>query len=91
MAIESVGFYRWLWEMLEPIVEELVLADATQARALAGRRLKTDREDALNIAQLLAVGRLPTSYAPPIEVQSCATSRATATAFRGSTPASCIA
>ena len=53
VAIESVGFYRWLWEMLEPIVEELVLADATQARALAGRRLKTDREDALNIAAAL--------------------------------------
>jgi transposase len=69
LAIESVGFYRWLWEMLEPIVEKLVLADATQARALAGRRLKTDREDALNIAQLLAAGRLPTSYAPPMEVQ----------------------
>lgn len=69
VAIESVGFYRWLWEALEPIVERLVLADATQARALAGRRIKTDREDALNIAQLLASGRLPTSYAPPLEVQ----------------------
>ena len=69
VAIESVGFYRWLWEMLEPIVEQLVLADATQARALAGRRLKTDREDALNIAQLLAAGRLPICYAPPMEVQ----------------------
>jgi len=69
VAIESVGFYRWLWEMLEPIAQQLVLADATQARALAGRRLKTDREDALNIAQLLAAGRLPTSYAPPMEVQ----------------------
>lgn len=69
VAIESVGFYRWLWEMLEPIVEKLVLADATQARALAGRRIKTDREDARNIAQLLSVGRLPTSYAPPLEVQ----------------------
>jgi transposase len=69
VAIEAVGFYRWLWELLEPIVETLVLADATQARALAGRRLKTDREDALNIAQLLADGRLPTAYAPPLEVQ----------------------
>jgi transposase len=69
VAIESVGFYRWLWEMLEPIVENLLLADAAQARALAGRRLKTDREDALNIAQLLAAGRLPTCYAPPMEVQ----------------------
>ena len=70
VAIESVGFYRWLWEMLEPIVEKLVLADATQARALAGRRLKTDREDALqHRASCLAAGRLPTSYAPPMEVQ----------------------
>ena len=69
VAIETVGFYRWLWMMLEPIVDRLVLADATQARALAGRRLKTDREDAMNIAELLAVGRLPTSYAPPVELQ----------------------
>ncbi len=37
VAIEAVGFYRWLWELLEPIVQKLVLADATQARAwLAG-------------------------------------------------------
>ncbi len=69
VAIESVGFYRWLWETLEPIVQKLVLADATQARALAGRRLKTDREDSLHIAELLSAGRLPTSYAPPLEVQ----------------------
>jgi len=69
VAIETVGFYRWLWEMLEPVVDNLVLADATQARALAGRRLKTDREDAFNVAELLAAGRLPTCYAPTAEVQ----------------------
>lgn len=69
VAIETVGFYRWLWRLLEPIVQALVLADATAARALAGRRLKTDREDAFNIAELLANGRLPKAYAPPEEVQ----------------------
>src|SRR6476646_10465296 len=69
VAIEAVGFYRWLWEMLEPLVEKLVLADAAQARALAGRRMKTDREDAQNIAELLACNRLPLAYAPPFEVQ----------------------
>ena len=69
VAIEAVGFYRWLWDLLEPIVEKLVLTDATAARALAGRRLKTDREDAQHIAELLAVGRLPVAYAPPVEVQ----------------------
>lgn len=65
VAIESVGFYRWLWDLLEPVVDELVLADATQCRALAGRRIKTDREDALNVAELLAAGRLPKAWAPP--------------------------
>jgi transposase len=69
VAIEAVGFYRWLWETLEPIVDKLVLADATQCRKLAGRRLKTDREDAFNVAELLAAGRLPISYAPPLNVQ----------------------
>ncbi len=69
VAIESVGFYRWLWELLEPLVDELVLADAAQARALAGRRLKTDREDAANVAELLAARRLPRAWAPTREVQ----------------------
>jgi len=68
VAIESVGFYRWLWDLLEPVVDKLVLADATQCRALAGRRIKTDREDALNVAELLAAGRLPTAWAPPSDI-----------------------
>jgi transposase len=67
VAIEAVGFYRWLWDLLEPLVDQLVLADATQCRALAGRRLKTDREDAQNVAALLAMGRLPIAYAPSRE------------------------
>jgi transposase len=68
VAIESVGFYRWLWDLLEPVVDRLVLADATQCRALAGRRIKTDREDALNVAELLAAGRLPIAWAPPSHI-----------------------
>lgn len=72
VAIESVGFYRWLWDLLEPLLQargdQLLLADATQCRALAGRRVKTDREDALNIAELLAAGRLPRAWAPPTDI-----------------------
>jgi transposase len=69
VAIESMGSYRWLWELLEPVVNELHLADAAQARALAGRRIKTDREDALNLAELLIAGRLPEAYVPPEHVR----------------------
>ena len=33
VAIETVGFYRWLWEMLEPLVDKLRQLDAaTKAR-----------------------------------------------------------
>ena len=68
VAIEAVGFYRWLWDLLYPIADRLALADATQCRAMAGRKLKTDKEDSLNVAQLLTAGRLPVAYAPPAEV-----------------------
>lgn len=67
VAIEAVGSYRWLWDFLEGMVDQLALADATQCRALAGRRLKTDREDAENVASLLSMGRLPVAYAPSAE------------------------
>jgi len=69
VAIETAGFYRWLWTELEPLAGQLVLCDARGARALAGRRIKTDREDALNVALLLADGRLPLAWAPPENVQ----------------------
>jgi len=69
VAIETVGFYRWLWTELEPLAGQLVLCDARGARALAGRRIKTDREDALNVALLLADGRLPLAWALPENVQ----------------------
>lgn len=68
VAIESVGFYRWLWDLLEPVVDKLLLADATACRKLAGRRIKTDREDANNVCDLLVCGRLPVAYAPPAHV-----------------------
>ena len=70
VAIESVGFYRWLWDLLEGVVDKLLLADAdaTACRRLAGRRIKTDREDSNNVCDLLLSGRLPIAYAPPAHV-----------------------
>src|SRR3989304_2236865 len=44
-AIESVGMYEWLWELLEPLCDKLILADATELRFRAGfRQAKTDTE-----------------------------------------------
>lgn len=63
-AVESVGFYQWFWALIEPLVDELHLADASQVRAAAGRRAKTDRNDAATIARLLSQESLPTAYVP---------------------------
>jgi transposase len=64
VAVESVGFYQWFWDLLEPLVGKVVLADPVGVRAAAGRRTKTDKNDAWLIADLLRSGRLPASYVP---------------------------
>ncbi|NBS33138.1 MAG: IS110 family transposase [Planctomycetia bacterium] len=69
VAIETGGLYRGLWTDAEPIVDQVLVAAARGARALAGRRIKTDREDAFNVTDLLMTGRLPLTRAPPGQVQ----------------------
>ena len=34
VILEAVGFYRWLWDLLEPLDERLVLADAVGRASL---------------------------------------------------------
>jgi transposase len=68
-AVESVGFYHWFWDLVEPLVDELLLADASQVRAAAGRKAKTDRNDAHTLARLLRDDSLPTAFAPDAELR----------------------
>jgi transposase len=64
-AIESVGMYEWLWELLEPLVEKLTLADAVELKYRAGRRqAKTDKIDAKFISLLTYKNELPVSFVP---------------------------
>jgi len=64
-AIESVGMYEWLWELLEPLVDKLTLADAVELNYRAGRRqAKTDRIDSKFISLLTYKGELPVSFVP---------------------------
>lgn len=64
-AIESVGMYEWLWELLEPICDKLILVDATELRFRAGsRQAKTDKIDARFISSLVFKNDLPISFVP---------------------------
>lgn len=64
VAVESVGFYQWFWDLVHPRVGALHLADPAGVRAHAGRKAKTDRNDALLLATLLRDQRLPMAYVP---------------------------
>ena len=70
VAVESVGFYYWFWELVHPQVERLVLADPAGVRAHAGRKAKTDRNDALLLATLLRENRLPMAYVPTENIRA---------------------
>ena len=66
-AMESTGVYwKPVWHVLEQSVT-LVLANATHIRNVPGR--KTDVNDAMWIADLLAHGLIRASFVPPTPVQ----------------------
>ena len=70
VAVESVGFYHWFWDIVRPVVGKLYLADPAGVRAFAGRKPKTDRNDALLLAVLVYDGRLPHAYVPEEPVRT---------------------
>lgn len=69
VAVESVGFYQWFWELVEPLVDDMRLADASQVRAAAGRKAKTDTNDAATLARLLRQDSLPEAFVPDPELR----------------------
>jgi transposase len=70
VAVESVGFYQWFWQLVHPQVGRMVLADPAGVRAHAGRKAKTDRNDALLLAELLRDDRIPMAYVPAENVRN---------------------
>lgn len=70
VAVESVGFYHWFWNLVRPLVGKMILANPTALAPFRGRKAKTDRKDARLIADLLYQGRLPTAFVPNESVRA---------------------
>ena len=67
VAMEATGVYwKPVWHLLEDHFE-LVLANAQHVRNVPGR--KTDVNDAMWIADLLAHGLIRSSFVPPVRIQ----------------------
>lgn len=74
VAVESVGFYQWFWDLLQPRVGKMHLANAPAVKDLRPyRRAKTDPNDAEFLAGLLHDSRLPTAFAPSPDMRQLRT------------------
>jgi transposase len=62
LAVEAVGFVEWFIDRYRSCVNRIDIADATELANRRGKRRKTDRKDALDIAQRLARGECPLGW-----------------------------
>ncbi len=67
-VIEATGTYRWLYDLLSPH-GTVLLAHPLRLRAMIQRRAKTDKLDAILLAQLLRIDQIPLAYVPPKKYQ----------------------
>ena len=63
-VMEATASYEWLWQLLEPLADRLVLAHPGKMRIIAESTRKSDRYDARVLAEFLAMGMIPEAYRP---------------------------
>lgn len=68
-ALEATRNWYWVYDTLEPMVDELKLASPPKIRIIAESTVKTDQIDAKVIADLLRTNFLPTCYVPDQETR----------------------
>jgi transposase len=64
VALEATGNALAIARIIRPYVNAVVLVNTRQLQAIANSKLKTDRQDAKTLAQLLAAGMLEHSWLP---------------------------
>jgi transposase len=63
-VVEATASYEWLWQLLEPLADRLVLAHPKKLRIIAESTRKSDRLDAQVLAEFLARDMIPQAYRP---------------------------
>jgi transposase len=63
-VIEATAGYLWLFDLLEPLADRVVLAHPQKMRVIAESARKNDRLDAQVLAEFLALGMIPEAYRP---------------------------
>lgn len=63
-VVEATASYEWLWQLIEPLAQRLVLAHPKKLRVIAESTRKSDQLDAQVLAEFLALNMIPESYRP---------------------------
>jgi transposase len=63
-VVEATASYEWLWQLLEPSAQRLVLAHPKKLRLIAESARKSDKLDAQVLAEFLALDLIPQAYRP---------------------------
>ncbi len=84
VVLETTGNTSAIVRLLSPFVARVIIANPMQVKAIAHARVKTDKVDAKNLAQLNAAGFLPEVWAADDDTlnQRCLVSERNATLKR---------
>ncbi len=69
VVIESTTNAWHVYDLLEPLVERVVVANSIQVKQIANARVKTDVCDTFILARLLAAHLVPEVWVPPLPVR----------------------
>jgi transposase len=69
LALEATTNTWQVVELLKPYVAEVVVSNPLKTKAIAEAKIKTDKVDALVLAQLLRCDFLPSVWEPPTDTQ----------------------
>jgi transposase len=70
VVIEATSKAWELYDLVHPLVGEVVIADSRLVKLIARAKVKTDAIDTLKLARLLAGGLIPAIWVPPAEVRA---------------------
>lgn len=69
VVIESTTNAWHIYDLLEPLAEEVLVANPIKVKQIAQARVKTDIRDTLILARLLAANMVPDIWVPPADVR----------------------
>jgi transposase len=74
VVVIEAGTNTWyVYDLIAPLVERVVVANAHAIKLIGSSLVKTDRTDVLALAHLLAVGLIPEVWVPPQHVRDLRT------------------